>query len=338
MKRIALILAIGVLAVAMAPAQSVDFSTFQTDFQNFATDVAGTLASTATLTGLNWAPAYIGQIPHFGLGVSVGAGLIPYAAVQPIFTLLGVQLPSSLSMLTSYGIPLPGAAVDFRLGGFILPFDIGLKFGYIPPEVQQALGDLQLQYLMAGGDVRLALLKDEGLMPALSVGAGFTYFKGLVGLSNVIPGDTVLDVSQAMNYAGYPGTHTLTISSPDLAFDWQSSVIEVKAQVSKKLLFIVPTIGVSAAYGISTAGGGLNSTLTYQGPNSLATVQQVFQAAGYTLPSATGISVDAAATGWSFRAFGGVGLSLLFLDIDVTGSYDLLTGSLGGGASIRIQL
>ncbi len=338
MKRIAMILVIGVLAVAMAPAQSVDFTTFQADFQTFATAVAGTLASTAAGTGLAWTPAYIGQFPHLGLGVSVGAGLIPYAAVEPIFSMLGVTLPSSLSMLQTYGIPLPGATIDARIGGFILPFDIGLKFGYFPPQEQSLLGSIQLNYLMAGGDVRLALLKDEGLMPALSVGVGYTYFQGSVGLPGVISGNTVLDVSQAMNLEGYPGTHLLTLSSPTLAFNWQSSVIEAKAQLSKKILILVPTIGVSAAYGISTAGGGLNSTLSYTGPNSLATVQQVFQTLGYTLPSATGIAVSAASNGWAFSAFGGLGISLLILDLDVSANYNILTGSLGGGVNVRIQI
>jgi hypothetical protein len=337
MKRIALILIIGVLAVAMAPAQSVDIAAFQTQFETFATAVAGTLASTATLTGLNWAPAYIGQIPHFGLGVSVGAGLIPYAAVAPIFTLLGVQLPSNLSMLTSYGIPLPGAAVDFRLGGLILPFDIGVKFGYIPPEVQKALGNLQIQYLMAGGDVRLALLKDEGLMPALSVGVGYTFFKGNIGLSNILPGDTVIDVTSEMNTAGYAGPHTLRISSPDLGFNWQSNVLEAKVQVSKKLLILVPTVGLSAAYGISNVGGGLTSTLTSD-QNELPLVEQIMAKYGYPVPDATGVTVSSASTGWSLRAFGGLGISLLFLDLDVNASYNILTQSLGGGVNVRIQL
>jgi hypothetical protein len=102
----------------------------------------------------------------------------------------------------------------------------------------------------------------------------------------------------------------------------------------------VPTVGISAAYGISTAGGGLNSTVSYQGsaPNGITDVQAVFANLGYTVPTAQGVTVNSAVTGWSLRAFGGVGLSLLFLDVDVTGSYNIVTGSLGGGVNVRIQL
>jgi hypothetical protein len=342
MKRTALIVMMVILAAALVPAQSIPFADFQAQFQSFATAVAGTLASTASGTGLAWAPAYIGQLPHFGLGVSVGASLIPFTAVAPIFTLLNVQLPSSLSMLQTYGIPLPAAAIDARIGGLILPFDIGLKFGYLPPAAKDLLGNVQVDYLLAGGDVRIALLKDEGLLPSLSVGVGYTFFQGRIGLPNVIPGSSVIDISQAMDspLGGYSGTHTLTMSSPDLAFNWQSSVIEAKVQVSKQLLIFVPTVGLSAAYGMSTAGGGLSSTVTYQGsaPNGMTDVQTVFGKLGYTVPSNAGLNVSAASTGWSLRAFGGLGISLLILDLDVSASYNLLTGSLGGGVNVRIQI
>ena len=337
MKRILFVVIVALFAATLAPAQSIDFATFQAQFQDFATAVAGTLASTATSSGLNWAPAYIGQLPHLGLGVSAGASLIPYTSVQPIFTMLGVNLPAGMEFLQTYGIPLPGAAVDARIGGFLLPFDIGLKFGYLPPQVQALLTNISLDYLMAGADVRLALTKDEGLMPAISVGVGYTYLKGSVGMTGIVP-STTIDVSQAMNYAGYPGTHTLTASSPALTFDWQSSVIEAKVQLSKQILFLIPNIGLSAAYGISSAGGGISSTLSYAGPNSLATVQQVFAQYGYPVPSDTGIAVNSAVTGWSVRAFGGVDLALLILHVDVSANYNLLTGSLGGGVNLRIQI
>ena len=40
------------------------------------------------------------------------------------------DVPSELSDLG--GIPIPATAVEARIGGFILPFDIGIKAGYIP--------------------------------------------------------------------------------------------------------------------------------------------------------------------------------------------------------------
>ncbi len=341
MKRIMLVISIVLFAAAMLPAQTVDFAQFQADFKTFADAVAGTLASTASSAGLSWSPAYIGQFPHLGVGVSAGASLIPYAAVQPILTLVGASIPASMGFLQTYGIPLPAAALDARIGGFGIPFDIGLKFGYIPPAAKSMLGSVNVDYLMAGADFRLALLKDEGLMPGLSVGVGYTFFKGAVGLPGIMPSGTTVDITQFMNYYGYTGTHSLSFSNPDFTFDWQSNVIEGKVQLSKQLLFITPHVGLSAAYGISTAGGGLSSTMTYNHSNgayTLADVQAAFAQAGYPAPTSQGMAVSAAANGWSFRAYGGVNVSLLFLNLDLGASYNVVTGSFGGGVNLRVQL
>ncbi len=337
MKRFLIVLLVALVAASLAPAQTVDFTTFQTDFATFAGAVAGTLASTASSAGLSWAPAYIGQFPHLGIGISAGAGLIPYSAVKPVFTTLGVTLPSQLDFLQQYGIPLPAAAIDARIGGFGIPFDIGLKVGYLPPEAKSLLGSVNLDYLLAGVDFRLALLKDQGLTPALSVGVGYTYFKGALGLPGILPSATTVDITQMMNYAGYSGTHTLSFSNPDFTFDWQSNVIEGRVQLSKQLLFFVPNIGLSAAYGISSAGGGISSTMTYTGSATTAQMQQVFVANGYPAPTSQGFSIVKAADGWSFKVYGGVDIALLFLNLDVSANYNILTQSLGGGVNLRVQ-
>jgi hypothetical protein len=326
-------------AVSLVAAQPVDFTEFEDTMSTFATGVAGTLASTATAAGLGWSPAYIGQFPHLGVGVSLGASLLPYATVQPILDLVGVSLPAELASLQEYGLPIPAASIDARIGGFFLPFDIGVKVGYLPTSAQDLLGAVQMDYLLVGGDVRFALLQDRGFVPALSVGVGYTYFKGRVGLPGVIPGTTDLDVTEFMNLLGYTGTHSISLSEPDFAFEWQSNVIEAKAQLSKRLLLFIPHVGISAAYGISTAGGGLASTLTYTSSDGYTDtdLQDAFEEAGYPAPSAEGFVVTAAANGWSFRVFGGLDIALLFLHLDVAGSYNLLTGSLGGSANVRIQ-
>jgi hypothetical protein len=337
MKRILTVFVILIAVAAVVPAQSIDFAAFQTDFENFADAVASTLASTAT-TGLNWSDAYIGVFPHLGIGLTVGASLIPYATVEPIFTLMAVSLPSELSFMTDYGVPIPAATLDARIGGFGLPFDIGLKFGFIPDQAKSLLGDIQLDYMMVGGDVRFAILQDKGFTPDLSVGVGYSYYKGSIGLAGLMDGADI-DVSDLMNaYNSTTGqVYTLSMSSPDLDFNWESNVVEAKVQLSKKLLFITPSIGMSAAYGKSMAGGGVSSALTTSSNTTLAEVQQAFEALGYTAPTDQGILVSKSAEGWAFRAFGGLGIQILFLDIDVNASYNVLSGSLGGSANLRVQ-
>lgn len=336
MKRIALVLILALGIVSFASAQ-VDFGAFKTDLATFATAVSGTLASTASSAGLSWSQAYIGQFPHFGVGVSVGASLIPYAAFSPILTLVGATIPAGLQFIQQYGIPLPAAAIDARIGGFGIPFDIGLKFGYLPPELKNLLGSVNVDYLLAGADFRLALLKDQGLSPALSIGVGYTYFQGSVGLPGVLTGPTSVDITALMNAVGYTGPHSLNFTSPDLNFNWQSNVIEAKVQLSKQLLLFTPSIGMSAAYGISTAGGGLASTMTYLGSATLAQMQQVFVASGYPAPTSQGFTIASAANGWAFRAYGGLNIALLFLNLDVNATYNILSGSFGGSVGLRIQ-
>jgi hypothetical protein len=342
MKRILIVLLVALCAASLAPAQTFNFADFQTSFGNFAGVVAGTLASTATVTGLSWSPAYVGQFPHFGIGLSAGAGLIPFTAIEPILTTLGVTLPSGLDPLKQYGIPLPSAVVDARIGGFGIPFDIGLKVGLLPPSLKSSLGSVNLDYLLAGADLRIDLLKDQGLMPALSVGVGYTYFRGSIGLPGVLPGATTVDIHQFMQLAGYTSStyDRLVFSSPDLTFNWQSNVIEAKVQLSKQLLLFIPHIGLSAAYGISTAGGGVSSTMDYQNDAGYTTtdLQNAFAAAGYEAPTSQGFVVSKSANGWSVRVYGGLDIALLIIHLDVSGSYNLVTGSLGGGLNLRLQL
>ena len=333
MRKTLLVVIMAVAVAAALPAQSPDLTTFTDTFQGFTTAVAGTLASTATI-GLNWDQAYIGQFPHLGLGVTVGASLIPVTAVQKITDMMGVTLPAQLQ---AYGVPIPAATLDARIGGFFLPFDIGLEFGTIPDAAKNLLGGIQLNYMMAGGDIRFALLKDHGFTPALSVGAGYAFFQGSIGVPGLFPGASV-DITQLMNAAGYGGTNTLTFSDPDLQFNWQSNVIEAKVQLSKTLLFITPSIGFSAAYGISTAGGGLSSTISYSGSATTAQMQSVLQAAGLPVPTDQSLSVSSSSNGWAFRAFGGINIALLFLNLDANAFYNVVNGSYGGSVSLRFQI
>ena len=113
--------------------------------------------------------------------------------------------------------------------------------------------------------------------------------------------------------------------------------------MSKRILILTPYLGIGVAYGISQAGGGLETAVYYNGNpitqadidsirNDLATLE-------YTLPeiSATGILVDYGASGFAFRAFGGLSVNLWFLWVDLGGMYNIGTGSLGASINARVQ-
>jgi hypothetical protein len=348
MKRILTILVIGLLISAGAWAQSSDMSIeeLQAGFDSFSAGVASTLGSAAS-TGLNWSTAYIGQLPHLGIGVTVGAALIPYETIGPILTTFGASIPTDTeygALLTQYGVPLPAVVADARIGGLFLPFDIGLKVGLIPTELQSEIDQyMSLDYLMWGADVRFALLDGKGLKPALSVGAGYTYYRGSIGIPDLAGTGSLgsVDISQAMVYSGYPaGTYTLSMSSPELVFNWESSVLEVKAQLSKTLLFITPSVGVKAAYAISTAGGGIVSKVVVDGPGNptVAQVNQVLAAAGLPAVTDQGITSSSSANGWAFVAFGGLDIALLILHVDASVNYNLISKALGGSVNVRLAI
>lgn len=339
MKR--LLIGIVILVAFAASLSGQTLGEFQTAYEQFATSVSCSLAATAA-TGLNWSPAYIGQFPHFGVGVTLGATTMHWTTVKPVFDMLGVAIPTELAFMGENGIGLPALAVDARIGGFGIPFDIGLKIGFIPQQLHLYFeGGVEADYFIAGGDVRLAILKDEGLMPALSVGVGYSYMKGSIGMA--VPGLTsqTLDITALMNAAGYPGTYSFTFNQPSVTFGWQCNVIEARAQLSKRLLFLTPNIGLSAAYGISSAGGGLLATVTYSATGGTATEQQaaaVLQGLGLPVPSATGINVLSGANGWEFRIYGGTSISIFLLQLDLSVTYNVLTNDFGGSGNVRVQL
>ena len=69
---------------------------------------------------------------------------------------------------------LPNFAIEGRIGGFLLPFDIGLRGGLLP-ELQ--LDDVTIGYMNFGADVRYALLKGNLAMPSVSVGLGYYHIR-----------------------------------------------------------------------------------------------------------------------------------------------------------------
>ncbi len=313
-------------------AQDFSYAEFEESFSDFADGVAASLPFNTTV-GLNWSDAYIGQFPHFGVGLTLGVTTIPYSALDPVFDLVGADLGSN-EYLEKIGAPIPAYTLDARLGGFILPFDVGFKIGFIPEAVKEKL-PLNMDYLLVGADVRVPVLKGSGIIPKLAVGGGFNYLRGDILIEELVEGE-VMDISDMLGNP--PGTDLLTLSDPDVNFNWQANVIDLKAQASWKLLILRPNVGVGVAYGKSKAGGGLITDDIVYNKGSVESLKPYFEAAGVPFPTAEGILVSSEDVGgWSVRAFGGLGISLLILKIDLTGMYNFTSGSIGAAINARIQ-
>ena len=311
-----------------------NFATFQSAIQGFANSVASALPLESSV-GLNWSDANVGQFPHFGIGLTVGAATIPYSAIQNAINTFGGTIPSNLSFLSSIGVPVPAYTVDVRIGGFILPFDIGLKFGYIPPN-SFSLSNVSADYLLLGGDVRYAVLKDSGFSPGLSVGLGYTYMRGNVSIPGVLGSNTTIG---NINVGGT--SYTLGFTNPDLNFFWNTSVIDAKVQLSKSLFIITPYIGLGLSYGISNAGGGMKSQLYLNTPGNTPSQQQIDQinsyyGTNYSSSNQT-FGVNAGANGFSTRVFGGFSINLFIFKLGLGAEYEFLSGSFAAMMNARIQ-
>jgi hypothetical protein len=319
------------LAVLALPVFAQDFDISEV---TNAIDDVGEILGKAMITnsglGLNWSDAYIGQLiglpPHFGIGASVGFTAIPLSEFESIYEKFGGNT-DELDMPVNF-LPLPAVAGEIRIGGFFLPFDIGIKA--LPlPEID--LGEAKLKYLMVGGDFRYALLKEEkGWKPTISVGIGLTYTNAT--LTTSIGDDSTFDLGSI----GYTGD--LTMTAPKVDFAMKNTTLDLKVQVSKKLFIITPYLGLGFSYGWSTVDLGASTTVTYNGPTQLQDVLDKILSA-YGLPiSGTGFDKSIKYNGLGLRGFGGLSLNIFVVRLDVTGLYDVLNQNWGASLGIRVQI
>lgn len=403
-KRILIFLIILAVSVSGVFAQDApedldfDLKSITDAFGGFAGSVASALPMASTV-GLQWSDAYIGNLPHLGVGVAVGFASLPFADMQ---TALSSFLPEGENPIDELapmldqlgplgdmiGFPFPAAAVDLRLGGIILPFDIGFKIGFIPDQVYGLIGDATnglltantLDYFIIGGDIRYALVKEPkgfSLIPDIMIGGGYNYYRGkfafpmpdlVIDTTIPIPDPTTIGLDKTMTTNDWRITNA--DSEPAIGFGWESHVIDVKAQISKKILLLfTPYIGAGASYSRSKAGGGLYSAMTVEKegqpssfadlnaeiegvkeavddfgdeaskiPGSEGFTEELEQLADIEIPTTNdGFLVNKWVNGWGFRAFGGLSINIWVLKIDTSVMYDIIGKSLGAQVGVRLQ-
>jgi len=229
-KRLCLILAF-MLIFSLAFSQSVNLDDFKGGLHAFLEDINLSLPD-STLSGVTWSDAYIGQFigvpPHFGVGLATGVSRFRVAGLAKTLDLVGSELPMN-------ELIFPTIALEGRLGGFILPFDIGLRFGFLP-EVQ--IKDIGLKYLHYGADIRYALLKQNLVLPNISLALGYYGTSG--ALSYVFNPAKIAKVDDL-----------ISTDDETLAIDFQTNVIDARLQVSKSFLVVTPYAGFGLSYDIT---------------------------------------------------------------------------------------
>jgi hypothetical protein len=276
--------------------------------------------------GLNWSDAYIGQMldvpPHFGVGISGGGTTIDVDAVSGSLEPFGIEYPISIA-------PLPAYVVEGRIGGFIIPFDIGVKFGMLP---SLPLETLDMEFLLAGADFRYALIKQGAVLPNVSIGLGVNYLKGGISAS----------VGDELSFSFNDGTdHTLKLAKPAVSVSWETVTLEAKAQVSKSFLIVTPYIGAGASYAVlSKVSYGVKTDLTYDDDSiDNAAITEITEATGIQNIDGNGFSSSYThKDSWGVRVFGGLSFNLAIIKLDITGMFNILDQNYGATMGVRVQL
>lgn len=184
---------------------------------DFSDELAIAIPQAATQQNV-WADAYIGKlfpsIPfHLGGGFNAAFTHIDTSGLSKAAKTLGIS-----GIKDDYYYPVFTA--DLRIGGVFLPFDIGIavmKTGTIGTD---AFGcDLDIDLFTIGFDFRYALLEGGLIMPKLSVGFGYFYNEGSFGAGS---------------------------STAETSVDYKVHTMYAQAQVSKKILFLTPFLGLRA--------------------------------------------------------------------------------------------
>ena len=328
--KIAIVCVILVLSIA-APAFSQDLPI--KELQNIMDEFTGNLAKSLPFNssmGLNWADAYIGKFPRFGVGFSVGLTTMDMGSFQKLLDIFAPSLPGWLTGSGDNpgfgGFPIPGYAVEGRLGGFVLPFDIGIKFGHMPIKVPRLKN---FDYTLIGGDFRYAVLEGNAVLPTVSVGVGFNYLSGALGMN--------AGKDRPFSYdTGTPvGIITATMKAPEITVDWSTASLDFKAQISKSFVFITPYLGVGASTGWSKAG--FNVKMKVETGDNLDDLKNIFKAIGIDLSEKGFSSETDPLNGWSFRLFGGLTFNVAVVRIELTGFYNFID-KYGATFGLRVQL
>jgi hypothetical protein len=336
MNRLAAAAAITLIGSVGAYSQVLSLEGFQSSFEGFAGDLAGALAVNSTI-GSNWSDAYIGHFPNFGVGATVGAAFVNVDSASSLFDAMGAtELPSALKTL---GIPIPAVVATAKIGIPFLPIDVGIKGGYIPSSVGENLKSstgVSLDYKNIGLQVRYALVKQNLLLPNVSIGASYNHQEGsIIAPSKIGP--------QTFNVTTDQGATSISASDPELALGWTSNVFNFTLQVSKQLLFIVPYAGAGYTVGKSSVTGGVSSKMSsnYSSPtygDGITGLNSFLSSNGGPELTDQGFTYSASSSDPVLRVYGGLSLRIIVLDIDTQVMYVPDTKALGLSATARIQL
>lgn len=287
------------------------FTVAENGLNDFCDDLADVIPNSQTQQNV-YAEAWIGKIfPgfHFGAGVNAGVSALDVSTLKDAALALGVDDVKDINDTLVF----PTITVDARLGGIILPFDIGVTAMSIDTSkmdsVDKAIDPVAIDFFTLGADIRYAIFQGGFMRPKWSVGAGFYYTKGGVDVDD--------DTAKA-------------------SLDFKSTTFMVNTQASIKLLCLVPFIGGRALFSKTSVDWKVNADwakiIAKEGDTYYDGVADALEWG--ILPR----SFSGSSSGFSVypQVFGGIGLDLLFLNLTVSGSYDIASKIPSAAVSVRV--
>jgi hypothetical protein len=324
---------------AVNPVFSVDLDALQSGLNKFTDSMKQALPFNSTM-GLNWSDGYIGQItnlpPRFGIGVSGGFTTMNSDSINNLLN--SFNLPVDNSLLYEFGLPIPGIILEGRIGGIKFPFDIGLKLGYIPPDIIKTFVDdfdFSYDYMLLGIDLRYSLINRKIFIPKLSVGIGINYMQGGIGAPLPVE-DLSYDFFDSANNKKYK----LSFSDEgQFKLDWRTICAELKVQASFPFKFITPYAGAGISCAWSQANYKVTTPKLLVEGGSLDDITKILLDQLNIKSTDEGFGTENKFIwGLSTRAFGGISINIAFFRIDITGMYEFIGGYLGGTLGMRFQL
>ncbi len=284
--------------------------------------------------GLSWSDAFIGTSypfpARFGIGLAAGATEFEAGETRKFLEELGYggSLLGNLSM--------PSAALEARIGGILLPFDVGFKVDIIPDTLGSVVSNedvrLKLAYRVVGMDVRCSLLRNKRYAPDLSVGIGY----------NHAASEFAFRVDGVQRIA-VPGYGELTVKDADVGIAWSTSSVDYRLHASKRIFFLTPYAGVGAAKGWSRSSYSVEGTFRKDSfPIDSAEVAKIRAALGLSDLESVEFSIRGFASrfsvsGWMLRAYGGGAIEFGSLFLDLSWVRNFSDGSSGFAVGLRLQ-
>lgn len=264
----------------------------------FCDDLSRTIPNTQLVQNV-WAEAWIGKfIPgfHIGAGVNAGVAKLEIGELKNAAEVLEIDMSDFGDSLV-----FPTITADLRLGGILFPFDFGFTVMKLDSTKISALDDaispVAFDFFTIGFDARWAFLDGEGWLPKISAGAGYAYTKGSFGMAE---------------------------SGNSANLDFRSSMFYLQGQVSKKLLFFVPFVGVKLGFASSDVDWDVCATWDVDAGGTSYSSEENFSGSG--------------GGGIQFIPNFCAGFCLDFFVVNLTASagYDLASGLWNAALSLRI--